>query len=73
MNTTQEPQKPASVARVCSRLIGSSEAAIFLVGGKFLYEIKHKNFLLSEMTGILAGTLLMFLGWAVRGLDKSVR
>ena len=57
----------------CSRLFLWSGAAIFFVGGKFLYEIKHKNFLLSEMTGILAGTLLMFLGWAVRGLDKSVR
>jgi len=37
-------------------------ATVFFIGGKFLYEIKHVSFLVSEVVGILGGVLLMLLG-----------
>ena len=35
---------------------------VFLFGDRFLHEITHVSFLVSETIGILAGVLLMFLG-----------
>jgi len=46
-------------------------AAFFLIGGKFLYEIKHGSFLVSETIGILGGVLLMLLGAGVAIAGKS--
>jgi hypothetical protein len=46
-------------------------AAVFLVGGKFFYEIKHVNFLVSETVGILGGVLLMLLGAGIAIAGKS--
>jgi hypothetical protein len=48
-----------------SRLLLLIGATVFFIGGKFLYEIKHRNFLASESIGILGGLFLMFLGWAI--------
>ena len=59
------------IIRGCSRLLLVVGAAVFLVGGKFLYEIKHANFLVSETVGILGGVLLMLLGAAMAIAGKS--
>jgi hypothetical protein len=37
-------------------------AGVFFVGDAFLYEIKHVNFLVSAVVGILGGSLVMLLG-----------
>lgn len=49
----------------CSRLLLWVGAAIFLVGGKVLYEIKHTTFAVAETYGIVGGVLLMSLGAGV--------
>jgi hypothetical protein len=46
-------------------------AAAFLVGGKFLYEIKHIDFFTSEAIGIPSGVLLAFLGVAITPAKRS--
>lgn len=46
----------------CSSLLLWVGAVVFLVGGKFLYEVKHTDFLVAEGIGILGGVLLMLLG-----------
>jgi hypothetical protein len=61
------------VSRVCSRLLLFGGAAIFLVGGKVLYEIKHISFLESEAIGIFGGALLMLLGGGIAISDKTRR
>lgn len=46
----------------CSYHFPRIGAAVFLVVGKFLYEIKHVSFMVSETVGILGGVVLMLLG-----------
>ena len=46
----------------CSSVLLIMGAAIFLLGGKFLYEIKHVSFLAAESVGIAGGIFLMLLG-----------
>jgi hypothetical protein len=55
----------------CSKLLLYTGAAVFLVGGKFLYEIRHVNFFTAEVAGILCGVLLMILGAAVGPARKQ--
>jgi hypothetical protein len=59
------------IIRGCSRILLVVGAAVFLVGGKFFYEIKHVNFLVSETVGILGGVLLMLLGAGIAIAGKS--
>ncbi len=59
------------IIRGCSGLLLVVGAAVFLVGGKFFYEIKHVNFLVSETVGILGGVLLMLLGAGMARAGKS--
>ena len=59
------------IIRGCSRFFLWVGAAVFLVGDKFLYEIKHANFLISEGAGILGGVLLMLLGAGIGIACKS--
>ena len=59
------------VIRGCSRLLLWVGAAVFLVGGKFLYEIKHVNFANAEAEGIIGGVLLMLLGAGIGMADTS--
>jgi hypothetical protein len=59
------------IIRGCSRLLLFVGAAVFFVGGKFLYEIKHLNFFVSEGVGILGGMLLMLLGAGIAIAGKS--
>jgi hypothetical protein len=61
------------IVQGCSRLLLFGGAAVFLVGGKFLYEIKHGNFWVSETIGILGGVLLMLLGAGIAIAGKSPR
>ena len=48
-------------------------AAVFFVGDKFLYEIKHVNFFLSAAIGILGGVLVMLLGVGIAVAGQSPR
>lgn len=57
----------------CSRFLLFVGAVIFLVGDRFLHEIKHVDFLFSEVAGILAGVLLMLLGAGIAVVSKSPR
>ncbi|MDW5266182.1 MULTISPECIES: hypothetical protein [Acidobacteriaceae] len=50
------------VIRGCSRLLLWVGAAVFLIGGKFLYEIQHVKFAKAEAEGMFGGLLLMLLG-----------
>ena len=70
MADSRQPM-PQRIIRVCSRLLLAVGAAIFLVGGKFFYEIKHVNFLFSETVGILGGVILMLLGAGIALAGKS--
>lgn len=54
----------------CSRVVMFTGAAVFLVGGKFLYEIRHVNFFTAEAVGILCGVLLVVFG-AVMGPPRK--
>ena len=49
----------------CSRLLLWAGVAVFLIGDAFLYEIKHVNFIVSLVVGILGGVLLMLLGGGI--------
>jgi hypothetical protein len=44
---------------------------VFLIGGKFLYEMKHVNFMTAEAEGILGGVLLMLLGAGLEMAGKA--
>jgi hypothetical protein len=57
--------------RGCSRLLLLVGAAVFFVGDKFLYEIKHVNFFVSAAVGILGGSLVMLLGAGIAVACKS--
>lgn len=57
--------------RGSSRLLLWAGAAVFLIGDAFLYEIKHVNFLVSLVVGILGGLILMLLGAGIAILGKS--
>jgi hypothetical protein len=46
---------------------------VFCVGDKFLYEIKHMNFLVSEAVGILGGVLLMLMGAGIAVRNRHSR
>ena len=59
------------IIRGCSRLLLWVGAAIFLLGDKYLYEIKHVDFLASLAIGILVGSLLMLLGAGIAVACKS--
>jgi hypothetical protein len=48
-------------------------ALVFCVGDKFLYEIKHMNFLVSEAVGILGGVLLMLMGAGIAVRNRHSR
>jgi hypothetical protein len=61
------------IIRGCSRLVLLVGAAVFLIGGKFLYEIKHVSFLASEAIGILGGVVLMLLGAGIAIRGKAPR
>jgi len=61
------------IIRVCSRLLLLVGAAVFFVGDKFLYEIKHVNLFVSEVVGVLGGVLLMLLGAGIVIAGKSPR
>ena len=69
----QEPRGSnwIKIVRGCSRLLLWVGAAVFLVGGKFLYEIKHVNFFVSAAIGILGGVLVMLLGAGIAVASKS--
>ena len=55
----------------CSSLLLLAGGMIFLFGGKLLYEIKHENFIVNELEGIMAGVLLMLLGAGIAIAGKS--
>jgi hypothetical protein len=57
---------------VSSKLLLCTGAVLFLFGGKFLYEIKHLNFLTAEGVGIFCGVLIMVLGAAIGPNRKEV-
>lgn len=61
----------SGITRWLSRLLGLAGTIVFLLGDKFLYEIKHVKFLLSIIIGIGGGVLLMLLGWAIGLASKS--
>jgi len=61
------------IIRGCSRLLLLVGAAVFLIGGKFLYEIKHVNFLVSETVAILGGVSLMLAGAGIAIRNKAPR
>ena len=69
----QEPSgsKLTTIIRGCSRLLLWAGAAVFLIGGKFLYEIKHVNFVNAEAEGLLGGILLMLLGVGIGLAGKA--
>jgi hypothetical protein len=46
-------------------------AAVFLIGDKFLYEIRHVDFFTAEAVGISCGVLLMILGAAMGPTRKQ--
>jgi hypothetical protein len=48
-----------------SKVVLITGAAVFLLGGKFLYEIRHVNIFNAEALGISTGVLLMILGAAL--------
>jgi len=48
-------------------------AAIFFVGDAYLYEIKHVNFFVSAVVGILGGLLVVLLAAGITVAYKSAR
>ena len=60
-----------TIIRACSQILLWIGAAVFFIGGKFLYGVKHGSFLVSESIGILGGSLLMVLGAGVAIAGKS--
>jgi hypothetical protein len=63
--------KLTKIVRGCSRLLLWVGAAVFLIGGKFLYEIKHVNFVNAEAEGLVGGMLLMLLGAGIGMTGKA--
>jgi len=59
------------IMRASSRLLQWVGALIFLFGDAFLYEIKHVNFLMSALIGIIGGVLVMLLGAGLAIANKS--
>lgn len=57
--------------QACSRLLALVGAAVFFVGDKFLHEVKHLSFFVSEVDGILGGVFLMLVGWGIASVGKS--
>jgi hypothetical protein len=55
----------------CSKVALFSGATVFFFGGKFLYEIKHVDFLTAEAFGISCGVLLMIMGAVVGPTRKQ--
>jgi hypothetical protein len=70
MRDSKQPTRQ-TIIRACSQVLLLIGAAVFLIGGKFLYEIKHGSFLVSETIGILAGVLLMLFGAGIAIAGKS--
>ena len=70
MVKSQEPDLKRFM-RGCSRVLMFVGAVIFFFGGKLLYEIKHVDFVVSEVTGIFGGVLLMLLGAGIAIPSKS--
>ena len=68
-----EPSIGQTIIRVCSRCLLWVGAAIFLIGGKVLYEVKHMSFAVSETIGILGGILLMLVGAGIAIAGKPPR
>ena len=62
-----------NVIRACSRVLLWGGAAVFLIGGKFLYEIRHVSFAVSETVGIVGGVLLMLIGAGIGIAGKPPR
>lgn len=62
-----------TIIRVCSKILLWVGAAIFLICGKFLYEIKHVSFAVSETICILGGVLVMLVGAGLGIAGKSPR
>jgi hypothetical protein len=69
----QEPSgsKLTKIIWGCSRLLLWVGAAVFLIGGKFLYEIRHVNFVNAEAEGLVGGMLLMLLGAGIGMTGKA--
>jgi hypothetical protein len=59
--------------RGSSRLLLWVGALVFLFGDAFLYEIKHVNFFVSAVTGILGGVLVMLLGAGIGVASKTLK
>jgi hypothetical protein len=53
--------------------IGGRLIIVSCVGGKFLYENKHVNFLVSEAVGIFGGVLLMLMAAGIAMKNKPSR
>jgi hypothetical protein len=61
------------VIRGCSRVLLFAGALVFLFGDAFLYEIKHVNFFVSAVIGILGGVLVMVTGAGIAVASRSSR
>jgi len=61
---SSQPVRQRIIAR-CSYLLLLVGVAVFLIGGKFLHEIKHLSFQISETVGIIGRVLLMLFGAGV--------
>ena len=75
-NLTMLKAQPALTYRIVnafSQFIKWAGAVVFLFGGKFLYEIRHKDFLTSEVLGILIGIFLVAIGAGISYTQKSAR
>jgi hypothetical protein len=70
MSDSREPVLQRMI-RGSSRLLLWVGAVVFLFGDAFLYEIKHVNFFVSAVIGILGGILVMFLGAGIAYASKS--
>jgi len=68
-----EPKHPIlqRIIEGCSSLLLLVGATVFLVGDKFLHEVKHAGFLASEGVGIAGGIVLMLLGGGLALAVKS--
>ena len=65
---------PNKFVRAFSRALLWLGAIVFLVGGKFLYEIKHLNFFSAEVIGIVIGLSVMLIGAGIiKVQEKSSR
>jgi hypothetical protein len=72
MTDSQQPVLQR-IIRGSSRPLLLVGALVFCVGGKFLYELKHVNFLVSEAVGIFGGVLLMLIGAGIAMKNKPSR